>query len=362
MALLISAICAFFAKKEYRAMVTFLPSSEGSSGALSLMGISLPSLSSGSILNDQIGIVFKSNEIKRKIIEKFNFYSFFKLTKSKAKYELASKLLKKYVMFETTEKGSMGLEKTIAYTITCYHPSADSAKLLCDYAFSLLDSSIKSISMFRAHRNRVFIEEQFASHNRKLDSIQEAFGNFQIANKAFIVPEQIKLSLKNYAEIKAAAILNELKMKSLQKEFHGPIPELDEMEKNESVYNQKLDQIESSPLPEVLPSLGLGAKLLPEYSNLMREIEVEEQVILLFSKELETSRIEEVRNVSPLVIVDPSYLPEYKARPKRIMLVGIFLVLEHFFLFLLFAYQFYFSNVLMKREKVREFFSEMKRS
>jgi uncharacterized protein involved in exopolysaccharide biosynthesis len=349
-------------KKEYSAQLSFLPSAEGSSSVLSLMGISLPSLTGGSVINEQVPIVFESNGIKRRILEEFNFYRMFKLTKKKAKYELASRMLEKYVMFQTKEKGGLGLEKILGYTITCYHPSPDSAKMLCDFAYSLLDSAIQSISIRRAHRNRLFIEDQLQSYKLKLDSLQKVFQDFQIANKAFIAPEQVKLALQNYAEIKSAAILNDLKIKALQKEFQGNLPEIDELEKNEAVYNQKLSQIESSSVPDVLPSLGLSAKLVPLYTNLLRDIEVYNQVILLFSRELEEARIQEAKNVSSLIVIDRPYVPQYKARPKRLMVMGVDILVEHFLFFLFFGFQFYFSNVLMKNERVRSLLLEMKKA
>jgi len=349
-------------KKEYSAQLSFLPSAEGSSNVLSLMGISLPSLTGGSVLNEQIPIVFESNGIRRRILEEFNFYRMFNLTKNKAKYELASRMLNKYVMFQTKEKGGLGLEKILGYTITCYHPSPDSAKMLCDFAYFLLDSAIQSISIRRAHRNRLFIEDQLQSYKQKLDSLQKVFQDFQIANKAFIAPEQVKLALQSYAEIKSAAILNDLKIKALQKEFQGNLPEIDELEKNEAVYNQKLSQIESSSVPDVLPSLGLSAKLVPLYTNLLRDIEVYNQVILLFSRELEEARIQEAKDVSSLIVIDRPYVPQYKARPKRLKVMAVDILVEHLLLFLFFSCQFYFSNVLMKNERVRSLLLEMKKA
>jgi capsule polysaccharide export protein KpsE/RkpR len=307
-------------------------------------------------------MVFESHDITRQIVEKFNLYDLFKISKVKGRFELINKILKKYIVLESKEKGSMGLEKTLGYSITCYHPSADTAEMMCSYAFALLDSTIRSISVTRAHGNRLFVEDQLQLHKSELDSLQHVFQRFQVTNKAFVVPEQIKLALKNYAEIKSASILNELKMKSLQGEFEGALPAIDELKKNETVYHEKLSQIESDQEPDVVPSLGLSAKLLPQYTNLMRDMEVQEQVILLLSRELETARIEECKTASPLVVVDHPYVADYKARPKRILILAQFLVLEHLFLLLLFAYIFYYSNVFKKKERVRSFFQNIKSS
>jgi hypothetical protein len=151
-------------------------------------------------------------------------------------------------------------------------------------------------------------------------------------------------------------------MKSLQREFKSDVPELDELKKTNSLYNQKLSQIESDANPGVLPSLGLSAKLLPPYTNLMREIEVQNQVILLLEKEVEQARLQESKDVSSLVVVDPAYVPEYKMRPKRLTLLLLIVVIEHLFLFVLFAYQFYFVSIFMKHEKVRSLIQAMKSS
>ena len=95
---------------------------------------------------------------------------------------------------------------------------------MADFTFGLLDSAVRSISIDRARRNRMFIEDQLNLNKLKLDSLQSVLYNFQIENKAYDISEQIKLSLKNYAEIKSAALFNELKLKALQKGFSQSTP------------------------------------------------------------------------------------------------------------------------------------------
>jgi hypothetical protein len=350
----------FIAKKEYQSQVTFLPPAGETSSPLSLMGITLPSLSESSIMTEQIETIFQSKAIKRQLIDRFNFYEVFKLKKSINKFEQAIKRLRTYVMLQAVQRGSMGFEKTISYTISCYHPSADTAKMLSEYTFSLLDSSVRYISMGRASRNRRFIEHQLEVHKKMLDSLQREFQHFQVSNKAYVVPEQLKLSLKTYAEIKSAAILNEMKIMALEREFKGQIPELDELKKLQLLYNQKLAQMESEGDPSVMPSLGLSAKLLPQYANLLRETEVRNEVILMLEREHEQARLQESKNITSLVVVDPPYVPAFKARPKRIALLILILAIEHLFVLLIFSYQFYFSRIFMNTDSVRSLLNALK--
>lgn len=350
-----SFVFAFvLAKPEFKSDITFLPPHEGSASAVTLMGMLLPG--GTSIMYDQVEIVFNSASIKRRMIEQFNFYKLWKIDKFPDRFESALVKIKKYVMFKTKEKGSMGFEKIVSYTVSCYHPSPDTAKLMCDYAFFLIDSSVKTLSTGMAHRNRLFVENQLIQHKKTLDSLQAEFQRFQLANKAFAVPEQMKMTLKNFADIKSSAIMNELKMKALQQEFHGTLPQLEELEKNDVLYNQKLVEIESDARLNVLPSLELSAKLLPAYSNLSRETEVENQVIVLLSRELEQARVQESRNVSLLTVIDPPFVPINKARPKRVFAMLLIFISLHLAIFLAIAYRYYYLTYITSN---KNFFSLM---
>jgi capsule polysaccharide export protein KpsE/RkpR len=355
-----SVVYAFFlVKPEFKSDITFLPPHEGAASAVTMMGVVLPG--GTSIMYDQVEIVFNSAALKKRMIEKFNFYKLWKLDKFPDKFESALQRIKKYVMFKTKEKGSMGFEKIVAYTVSCYHPSPDTAKLMCDYAFSLIDSSVKTLSTGMAHRNRVFVENQLSQHKNILDSLQNEFQKFQLANKAFVAPEQMRLSLKNYAEIKSSAIMNELKMKALQQEFHGTLPQLKELEKNDQLYNQKLTEIETDSRLDVMPSLELSARLVPIFTNLTRETDVENQVLVLLARELEQARVQESRNVSLLTVIDPPFVPMHKARPKRVFIVFLIFTSLHLAILVAFGYRFYFVTYVMNSEQSRSFMQMIKR-
>jgi tyrosine-protein kinase Etk/Wzc len=354
-----SFVSAFFlTTPEFKSEVTFLPPAEGTATAVTLMGMLLPG--GTSIMYDQVEIIFNSAAIKRRMIERFNLYKLWKIEKTKDKFESSLLRMKKYVQFKTKEKGSMGFEKIVSYTVSCYHPNPDTAKVMCDFAFFLIDSSVKTLSTGMAHRNRMFIEQQLFEHKKILDSLQEVFRQFQLKNKAFAIPDQMRLSMKNYAEIKSSAIMNELKMKALMQEFHGTMPELEELEKNDRLYRQKLDEIESNSSLDVLPSLELSAKLLPAFSNLSRETEVENQVIGMLSRELEQARVQESRNVSLLTVIDPPFVPVNKARPKRLLILALIFISLNFAIVLMLGYQFYFVKVFKENELVRSFLEKIK--
>jgi capsule polysaccharide export protein KpsE/RkpR len=312
----------FVMEKEYCSEVTFLPPSGGISSALNLNSNPLASLFSGDDSGDQIEVVFDSRILKRKIIETFNLYESYKLTKNKNKFEAAVKRMRQQVMLTSTLKGKgIGMSKTISYSVQCYHTSPDTALQMAEFVFSCLDSAMVNISINKARRNREFIESQYKASQEKLDSIQDAFKEFQVSHKAFDMSEQMKLTLKVYAEIKSAAIMNDLKLIALQRDFKGSSPEITEAQNAKRVYERKLAEFEQNDQHDVLPSLNMSSELMPMYTNLYRSLEVQNQVSLLLIKELEQARLQEARDVSPIVLIDPPYKADYKARPKRIPMI-----------------------------------------
>jgi len=315
----VSVMVAWFvAKQEFCSQATFLPPAAAPSSMLSMSANPLMGLLAGDEPGDNIDAVFESKALKRRIIEAFNLYDNYKLYKSPNKFEQAVKRMQKQVMLSSALKGKgIGMSKTISYSVQCYHTSPDTALMMAEYVFACLDSAMIDISINKASRNREFIEAQFIASRDKLDSLQDAFKEFQVAHKAFDITEQMKMTLQVYADVKSAAVMNDLRLMALQREFRGGSHEITAAQNEKRVLERKLAELEQKEDYSVMPSLNLSSELMPKYTNLYRALEVQNQVNLLLVRELEQARLQEARDVSPLMLIDPPYLAEYKARPKR---------------------------------------------
>lgn len=332
----IAVVYAFvITKKEFKAEIVFLPpASEGGLEGMLPGALMLPSLASPEIMPEQIITIFLSKALKRKTIDKFLLYKHYKLEKNKNKFEFAVKALKKDIVLEVEEKGSMGFSKTISFNMRAFHSSPDTVFQMVNYSFELLDSAVRAISTDRAHRNRVFIENQLFKNKAILDTVNNKMQVFQIRYKAYDITEQAKMSIAAYAQLKSAMNLNEIQMQAIKKEFSGETPEFNTLKRTNDAYQAKLIQLETRETPDALPSLQGATKLYPQYTNLLRDIEVQNQVILLLTRELEQAKIKEDKNVSSLFIVDPAYVPSYKARPKRMIVLAIWITTYMFFILL----------------------------
>jgi uncharacterized protein involved in exopolysaccharide biosynthesis len=334
--LIIAGVYAFvITKKQFKAEIVFLPptSESGLEGMLA-GGIMLPSLTSSEIMPEQIQTIFESKALKRKIIDKFNLYKHYNLEKSINKFEFALKALNKDIVLDVVEKGSMAFSKTISFDLKAFHSSPDTVCQMANYSFEQLDSAVRTVSSDRAHSNRVFIENQLDKNKLILDSINQAMQDFQIRYKAYNITEQAKMSIAAYAQLKSAMQFNEIQMQAIKREFSDETPELTTLRRTNEAYRSKLIQLETQETPDAVPSLQGATKLLPQYTNLLRDVEVQNQVILLLTRELEQAKIKEDKNISSLVIVDPAYVPAYKARPKRMTIMAIWITTYMIFIVL----------------------------
>lgn len=357
----VAVIYSFFiAEKQYVSSVTFLPPYEEKSLFNFLPG-GAGSIFSSDIVPQQTQTIFDSKSLRRKIINKFNLYAKYKLLKSENKFEQALKRLKKDMIMDVYEVGSLGVTEHISYTIHCYHTSPDTAFKMVTFTFSIIDSVIKEISSDKGKRNRKFIEKQLSINVRILDSLQEEFKNFQKQNKVFNIPSQLKLALNNYGSLKAKLLANEIKKKSLQKDYNTDYPVILALKKENAVIRSKLTSMEKQTAPNVIIGFEKSADMLPRYTNYLRDIEVQNKLILLLTQQFEEAKLKEARDISPLKVVDLPFVPEYKARPKRILLcigiVGVYL----FFLFLLLFLHYFYTQFIAKTPLYHEIHSIFKR-
>jgi capsule polysaccharide export protein KpsE/RkpR len=331
----------FVVNVEFQSSITFLPPKSAATDiSLKLSDITSLHLQSYDIMNEQISSLFESKAIKRKIIDKFRLYEKYRLIKNKNQFVLADKKLKRDLSLEVSENGYMAISKMIAFSISAYSTSPDTAQQIAQFAFYLIDSAIQKISSDRARRNRIYIENQLKENNRELDSLQDTMRAFQEKNKAIDIKEQVMFSIQTYSNIRTLMEKNELLLKNLKTSYSNDIPKIQEIEKNIEIYKNKLNEIEHDTLPDVVPGFARYSKIFPEYMNLFRDIEIKQYFISFLIKEAEQAKLQEEKIVSNLIIIDPPIVPEYKSRPKRVVVMGKIIVVYLLVLIgVLFAYE-----------------------
>ncbi len=312
----------FYVKKEFVSSLTFLAPQESASISNLLQLSGMGNFKSNDIMPQQIESIFGSKTLKRQIIERFNLISKYKLTKSPNSFELAVKNLNKDMLLDINEMGSLGMSTPLSFTIRCYHTSPDTCYQMAKYSFELLDSTIRTLSVSSAKRNREFIESQLNLNTRILDSIKDEFGRYKIENKLYDIPTQLQMSLSSYGQIKAQILTNEVKIKSMMQNMTKRSPQVRELVDENNILKRELQNIERNQNPDIFLGFQKSVKTNPEFDRYEKNIAVQERLLILLSEQLEDAKIAEAKNLSVLRLIDFPYVPQYKIRPRRVMLMG----------------------------------------
>ncbi|MBD3315986.1 MAG: hypothetical protein GF344_09380 [Chitinivibrionales bacterium] len=317
--------------------------------------------STSEIQPEQIKILFGSQALKRKVIDKFNYIEKFKLQEDKNPYVNAIKQLDNDLVLGVGEQGSFGVSKPISFTITSYHTSPDTCHAIANYTFTLLDSMIREVSREKGRRDKLFLEEQIALNQTKLDSLQAQYEKFQIENKVYEISEQMKMTLQSYGQLKAKLISNQLRIKTLLMNHGQSYPEVVALKNENRVIQAKLKQMEQDGSSDVVVGLERSANLIPKQVDYERRITIQNKLLVLLSQQLQEAKIQEARDISTLKVVDPAIVPLYKARPKRLQIlvggVGVYTI----FLFMALYFQFLYKTHLKDTYLVNELRKMFKR-
>ncbi|MEN9306270.1 MAG: hypothetical protein RL173_202 [Fibrobacterota bacterium] len=340
----------FIAKPEYLSKVVFVPPPESQGQLLDLIGMKDRMFSSkNDISNEQIGVIFQSETFSRRIIDRFELIRRYE-TEGVAKYSKATKRLNANVTLAESKSSGIGYSSTQSFEIRCWDRSADTAKLICEYAFNLLDSSIVRISSNRAQSVLDFSIARSAEAKRQLEINQTALIDYQ--KKTRIAEPVMQTQMMMEASARLSQKLTEAKFSKIlssatQGEGNSSESTIKALQNGIEAELQKIQTAKNSRLPS-LTAISEGA---PRYYALMGEVEIQIKVLGLLRQQEELSRLDVSKTRSSLYLIDSARAAEYKGRPKR-MVLALVIVLSGLMIFLLVSTYVFFSKELMANNQL----------
>lgn len=342
-ALIVGVAYSFFvAPKMFLSSITFIhPGDAQGLGLLAQVGVG--TIGGGeSLKSEHVKTIFESLDIKMQIINKFNYYKKLKLEKSPSRLKSTLKVLEKDISFSQEEKGSLGATEIISYNLSVNHTSPDTALIIVNEYYRLMDSTMVAISTARANKTKSFMTIQLTSAQRKLDSLQNVMKKFQQNNRAYELNTQMQMALNSYSDIRSKIILNDIKIRSMLAEVSESHPQVLDLKRENKLLEEQLTKAEKGD-GSSFPGINKLTNLYPEYTNLYRNVEVQNSLVTYLGQEVEQARIKEAKDISSLVTVSSAHLPEFKDKPKRLFLlagiVGMYMFVIISIMVMLFLYK-----------------------
>jgi capsule polysaccharide export protein KpsE/RkpR len=223
--------------------------------------------------------------------------------------------------------------KSGVITIVVTDETRERARDLAQGYLDELNNLVAKVNTSSAHRERVFIEQRLNTVQSELQHAQLELSDFSSKNTTIDVKEQTKATVDAGARLEGQLIAGETELDSLRQIYGDKNVRVRAAEARNATLQRELQRANGQsptdpngedvdprhPYPPLrqLPQLGV------RWANLYRNVRIHETVFDLLSEEYETARIEEVKSIPTVSVIDVPGLPERKSGPHRTLIVLI---------------------------------------
>ncbi|MFB3844885.1 MAG: GumC family protein [Candidatus Cloacimonadaceae bacterium] len=277
-------------------------------------------LSTQNFVNGQNSIaIMNSRTFSEDVIRKFNLIPYFKIKEkdSLRAMDLALKKLSKKVV-------RMGLDdETGLITVRIETKKKELSKQIAEYYVQRLELYNQDYKLTQGKLNRQFLEKRVAEVRNQIDSLSFAMKNFQEKNRAIDIQTQMTSIITLYSDIISQQINNDIELEIAKNTYSQNSPVVKELEQKKRIIQDKIKELEGSAAglkPKYIIDIDNIPDVSLQYAQLMLNLEIQKKVFEFIYPQYEAARIEELKDMPTLEIVDHPREAGLRAKPKRALL------------------------------------------
>jgi len=336
---LASALVALLIPTRYQSTARLMPpvsSSQSGGPAMAAAAFSGDAGGLGGIATEMLGLkstsdvfvgILSSRTVEDKLIQQFALKNLY----GDRRMEDTRKDLAKHTDISVDRKSQI-----ITIAVTDHDPKR-AADMGAAY-IEELNQLVAVLSTSSARRERIFLEERLQAVSKDLESAEKEFSQFSSKNSAIDIKEQSKAMVEAAATLQGQLIAAESELQGLRQMYtdnnvrvrsvRARIAELKRQLENiggagEEASEPSTQQASLYPSIRKLPLLGVT------YADLYRRTKVQEAVFETLTKEYELAKVQEVKEIPVVKVLDAPIISDKKSFPPRtlITLLGTFAAL-----------------------------------
>jgi capsule polysaccharide export protein KpsE/RkpR len=228
--------------------------------------------------------------------------------------------------------------KSGVITIVVTDEKRERARDLAQAYLDELNSLVARVNTSSAHREREFIEQRLHTVQIELQRAQIELSDYSSKNTTIDIKEQTRATVEAGAKLEGQLIANETELDSIRQIYGDQNIRVRAARARNATLRRELERANGQggqPKEETVadpthpyPALRQLPQLAVQWANLYRNVRIHETVFDLLSEEYETARIEEVKSIPTVSVIDSPGLPERKSGPHRILIVLIATILS----------------------------------
>jgi uncharacterized protein involved in exopolysaccharide biosynthesis len=329
--LVTAALVAFLIPKRYTATTRLMPPDNQSGSGLAMLAALSGKVGSsvGSLAGNFLGMktsgalfigVLQSRTVQDDLINKFTLRKVY----WDREWEDARK--------DLTNNTDIGEDrKSGIITVNVTDRSPERAAAMAQEYVAQLNLVVSQLNTSSAHRERAFLEERLREVKQNLEQSEREFSQFASKNTTIDIKEQGKAMVEAAATLEGQVIAAQSELEGLRQIYTGNNVRVRAAEARINELERQLKKLggvgdsaalgTSQESDSMYPSIRKLPLLGVAYADLYRQTRVNEVVFETLTQEYELAKVEEVKDVPSVKVLDPAEVPEKKSFPPRILIM-----------------------------------------
>jgi capsule polysaccharide export protein KpsE/RkpR len=332
-AMLASAAIAFMIPKRYESIARLMPPDNQSSSGLAMAAAAMSGGAAsgglGAIASDVLGLkstsdifvgILASRTVQDEVIRKFDLMKLYG-TKS---MDDAEKALAGQTSVSVDRKSQI-------ITIMVTDKSPQRAAAIGQAYVEQLNRLVSELSTSSARRERVFLEGRLQAVSKDLEDAEKDFSQFASKNTAIDVKEQAKAMVEAAATLQGQLIAAQSQYEGLRQIYTDNNPRVRTIKARIDELQRQLEKLGGKGESSTDVSSAAGDSLYPSirklpllgvmYADLYRRTRIQEAVLEVLTREYEMAKVEEVKEIPTVRVLDPANIPDRKSYPPRLLII-----------------------------------------
>jgi len=330
-ALLASTLIAFLIPSRYASTARLMPpdNQSGSNIAMAAAAMSGAAGGLGGMASDLLGLkstsdvfvgILNSRSVQDKLIQQFDLKKLY----WDRRMEDARKDLAGHTDISVDRKSQI-----ISITVTDKSPQRAAA--VAQAYVEELNRLVAELSTSSARRERIFLEGRLQAVNQDLEAAEKDFSQFASKNTAIDVKEQGKAMVEAAALLQGQLIAAQSQYEGLREIYTDNNPRvrtvkarIDELQRQLEKLGGKGESatsVSSESGDSMYPSIRKLPLLGVTYADLYRRTKIQEAVLETLTKEYEMAKVQEVKEIPTVKVLDSAHIPEKRSFPPRLLVI-----------------------------------------
>ncbi|HRE41962.1 MAG TPA: GNVR domain-containing protein [Ignavibacteria bacterium] len=207
-------------------------------------------------------------------------------------------------------------------SIGVYNEDPILAKDITEFMIFNLNKINIEMNIQSAKSNKEFIESRYNEIKITLANYEDSLKNYQ--NIFGISPDlTVKAAVQSELLLESEIKTEEVKLELLSKILSPNESEVKLQVDKINALKSKLEQMNSENFSEGKLNLKGSPEIILQFLRLQRNVEIQNRILTFILPIYEQAKIEEKRETPTVLVLDNPFIPDKKAKPKRIIVVGL---------------------------------------